>query len=391
MKIAYFDCFCGAAGDMILGALVDAGCPVETLRQVVDRLGLPEVTLTAQRVTRQGIAGTQVQVLVWPAARRKHRHLPQIERIIDEAGLPPAVGERAKAVFRRLAAAEAAVHDTAPEKVHFHEVGAADAIVDVVGAAAALDALGVDAVECSAIPTGHGTLVCEHGVMPVPAPATAILLRGVPLAACEEEGELTTPTGAAVLTTIARRYGPPPAMRIGQVGYGAGTREGRTRPNLLRVLIGEVDGVPAESELISVLETNLDDMDGQALAHAAQKLRDAGALDVVIVPIIMKKGRPGHLLSVLCPPAAAERLEALVFAETTTLGVRRHAATRSTLARRHETVETRYGPVRVKVGARGEQVLQAWPEHDDCAAAAERHGVSLAEVRAAALSAWRRS
>lgn len=391
MKIAYFDCFSGAAGDMILGALIDAGCPIGVLQDMVARLGLPEVSLAAERVSRHGIAATHARVSVGPAAQKKHRHLPQIERILDDAGLSAGVVARAKDVFRRLAQAEATVHGTTPEKVHFHEVGAADAIIDVVGAAVALEALRVEAVECSPIPTGHGTLVCEHGVMPVPAPATALLLRDVPLAACDEEAELITPTGAAVLTTVARRFGPLPAMRIRQVGHGAGTRDGKTRPNVLRVMIGDADEAAGGADTVTVLEASLDDADGQALAYAAQKLLDAGALDVAIVPIIMKKGRPGHVLSVLAPPAEAARLEALVFASTPTLGVRRYAAARSTLARRHATIETAFGPIRVKIGERDGRVLQVWPEHDDCAAAAERHQASLAEVRAAALAGWARS
>lgn len=400
MRTAYFDCFSGAAGDMILAALLDAGCPLAALRDVVARLKLPGVALEAGKLTKQGISATQVRVHVPPEARKKHRHLPQIVRIIDEAQLDAAVAADAKRVFERLAQAEAQVHGTTPEKVHFHEVGAADAIVDIVGACAALRLLGAERVVCSPIPTGSGTVVCEHGVMPVPAPATANLLRGVPLAACDEPAELTTPTGAALLTTLAAGYGPLPAMRIDAVGYGAGSRDGTTRPNVLRVLIGDdaphgavrpEDAAAGETDVVSVLEANIDDATGQTLAHAAQLLMEAGALDVFFVPIIMKKGRPGQLLTVLCRPQDAGAMQAILFRETSTFGVRRRESVRRTLRRECVTVQTPHGPIRVKVGRRGDRVIRVAPEFEDCAAAARRAGVPLGEVQAAALDAFGRA
>lgn len=389
MRCAYFDCFAGAAGDMILGALVDAGWPLAALQDVVARLRLPGVQVSAARVQRGGLAATHVQVHLPAGARAPHRHLPDILALIADAGLPGAAARRAAAVFTRLAQAEAAVHGIAPEQVHFHEVGAADALVDIVGTCAAVAQLGLDTIACSPVPTGSGTVACEHGLLPVPAPATAELLRGVPLAECPEPAELTTPTGAALLTTLASAFGPLPAMRIDAIGYGAGTRENRTRPNLLRIFLGQPATPPAtEQDLVSVLEAQVDDATGQAVAHACERLREAGALDVFVVPIIMKKGRPGQLLSALCRPPDRAALEAVLFRETPTFGVRHHECVRSVLAREQVDVNTRFGPVRVKVGRRGGQVLQAWPEYEDCAAAARRHGVALRDVQDEALRQW---
>lgn len=386
----HFDCFSGAAGDMILGALLDAGCPLEALQNVVARLKLPGVSLSAEIVRKQGLAATQALVAVGPEAKTKHRHLPHIEKIIDAADLKPVVAKRAKAVFHRLAVAEAAAHGTTIEKVHFHEVGAADAIVDIVCACAALDELGVERVSCSPVPTGHGTVRCEHGLMPVPAPATANLLKNIPLAACDEPHELTTPTGAAILTEFAERFGPPPAMRVRHIGYGAGQRDLNARPNVLRVMIGEAESSqPDETDVVAVLEANIDDADGQSLAHASTSLLEAGALDVYIVPIIMKKGRPAQMLGVLCRPADVQTMETILFRETTTFGVRRHDTRRTKLSPSHATVDTPFGPIRVKVGRRGDQIVQAWPEYDDCAQAARSAGVPLREVQSRALSAWR--
>ncbi len=391
MKIAYFDCFCGAAGDMILAALLDAGAPLETLTQTVAALKLAGVSVQADIVKRHGIAARHVRVTLSADAPRKHRHLHHIEALIGAAALAPDVAERALAIFRRLAQAEAEVHQTSVAKVHFHEVGADDAIVDIVGACALLAALGVQRVECSPIPVGSGTVQCDHGLMPVPAPATARLLRDVPIAACEETGELTTPTGAAILSTLAGNYGPPPSMTLRAAGVGAGTREGRTRPNILRVLVGEsADSADLEHDFVCVLEAQLDDMTGQALAHALENLLAAGALDAYLTPILMKKGRPGHLLTVLSAQEAASRIERLILTQTSTFGVRRHEAQRAKLSRAHVTVPTRFGDIRVKLGRIGEATVHAWPEYEDCAAAARRCGASLWDVQQEALHAWTR-
>ena len=389
MRCGYFDCFSGAAGDMILAAVIDAGCPVEALQKAVAQLALPGVRLSSQRVSRGGLGATQVHVEVDASSQPHHRHLPEILSVIDAARLPPKVAERAAAVFRRLAEAEARVHRTDMEGVHFHEVGAADAIVDIVGACVGFAELGLERVYCSPIVTGCGTITCAHGVLPVPAPATAELLKGVPLAACDEVGELTTPTGAAILTTIAEGFGPPPAMRITSIGYGAGTREGHKRPNLLRLIVGATEQEEAaEREHVTVLEAQVDDATGQVLAHACERLLAAGALDAYIVPIIMKKGRPGQLLTVLCRPQDVAALEGIMLTETTTFGVRRHECLRSTLSRAHATVTTPFGEIRVKVGRRGGETVQAWPEYEDCAAAARKAGVPLRTVQHEALRAW---
>jgi hypothetical protein len=388
MRIGYFDCFSGAAGDMILGALVDAGTPVELFQQIISRLGLPEVSLTVEKVKRHGLAATHVRVHVDPSAPKKHRHLSHIVRIIDAAALPEPVARRAKAVFTRLAEAEAQVHATTVEKVHFHEVGAADAIVDIVCACAGVEQLNLERILCSPIPTGSGTLTCDHGVMPVPAPATALLLRGAPLADCDEPGELTTPTGAAILTTMASGFGRLPPMRLTRIGCGAGTREGRTRPNILRLLVGESEAAATAAETVVVLEAQVDDMTGQAVAFATERLLESGALDAYVVPIIMKKGRPGQLLTALARVEDASAIEELVLTQTSTLGVRRRLCERRLLDRAIQTVQTRFGPIGVKVGQRDGRPVHAWPEYDDCSAAARASGVALSVVQQEALRAW---
>ncbi|MEE8170979.1 MAG: nickel pincer cofactor biosynthesis protein LarC, partial [Phycisphaerae bacterium] len=320
-----------------------------------------------------------------------HRHLPQISRIIQQADLPDPVKTRAEAIFNRLAQAEARVHGCSIEQVHFHEVGAADAIIDIVGAALAIELLQIERVRCSPIPTGSGVVHCEHGVLPVPAPATAVLLEGAPLAECDEPGELTTPTGAAVLTTLADSYGPPPAMVLRGVGLGAGSRDGLTRPNVLRFMFGDATAEPdhAESDRIVVLETNLDDCTGEQIGHAAERLLAGGALDVFTTAIQMKKGRPGVRLTVLAEPHHADELEERLFAETTTFGVRRYEASRRKLRRASTIVQTPFGPIPVKIGSRGRKILVASPEYEPCAAAARTHGVPLQAVLDAARQAWR--
>ncbi len=391
MKIAYIDCFSGVAGDMLLAALLDAGVPLELFQQTVARLNVPEVSLSAEKVKKQGIAATHVRVHLDPAAPKKHRHLHHIIKIIDAADQPTGVAENAKRIFARLAEAEALVHATTVEKVHFHEVGAADAIVDIVCAAAGFAYLRIDKVVCSPIPTGSGTVTCDHGVMPVPAPATAQLLRNVPIASCDETGELATPTGVAIVTTLATSFGSLPALTLGAIGVGAGTRDGKTRPNIVRILIGnesaETPHAGLEHDEVTILEAQLDDCTGQSLAFAAERLLEAGALDAYITPIIMKKGRPGQLLTVLCGGSDATRLEWLILQQTTTFGVRRSTAQRVKLIRTHETVGTGFGPIRVKIGRVGDQRVQAWPEYEDCAAAAKAGGVALNEVQQEALRA----
>ncbi len=389
MRTAYFDCFRGAGGDMIVGSLVDAGADPTPLRAALAGLELGGHTLSIEKVTKQGFAATRFHVALDAVGAQPHRHLKHVVEIIKRARVSEEVRRRAINVFTRLAEAEARVHGTSVEKVHFHEVGAVDAILDVLGALLALELLGVDRVICSPIPVGSGTVTCSHGIMPVPAPATAELLRGVPLAGCDEAGELTTPTAAAILTTLAESYGPMPAMTVQAIGYGAGTRDGQNRPNVLRVLIGEsAETEPANADQVMLLETNLDDATPQVVAHAVEQLLKAGALDVWSVPIVMKKGRCGLTLAVLCRIADLDVMEGILFGETPTFGVRRQILDRTTLRRRHETVDTPFGPIRMKIGERATTVT-ATPEYEDCRVAAESRGIGLRQVIAAAEAAWR--
>lgn len=416
MRIAYFDCFNGAGGDMLVGALLDAGASADRLRDGLRSLNAPDLSVHIEKVTKQGFAATRFVVTDGappprPAAEqhhphgehahdhdhhhhdhghKPHRHLRQVRKLIEAANLPQRVRDRAIATFERLADAEAAAHGIDREKVHFHEVGAVDAIADVVGAMLALEELAVERCICSPLPVGSGTVKCEHGIMPVPAPATALLLKGVPIAPSMETGELLTPTAAAVLTTLCTEFGPMPAMTIQSVGLGAGTREGKTLPNVTRVLIGEMAAASA-SDTVAVLEANLDDATGEQLGFCLSRLMDAGALDAYFVPVYMKKNRPGVVLTVLCAPAKVAEFEAIIFAETPTLGIRRHTASRSKLDRRHETVQTSYGPIRIKIGSRDGQTLSASPEYEDCASAAKTANVALRVVMDAATHAWRKT
>lgn len=388
MTIAYFDCFSGAGGDMIVAALLDAGAGTEELRARLAPFHEPTAhgfALHIEKIKKQGFSATKFRVDLNREVPQPHRHLKHVVQIISAANLPSLVAQRAIAIFTRLAEAEAKVHGSTIEKVHFHEVGAIDAIIDVVGAVTALDMLKVERVICSAIPVGSGTVKCDHGIMPVPAPATAELLRGVPIAACDEVGEMTTPTAAAILTTLAESFGPIPALTIRSVGYGAGTRDGIARPNVLRVLIGDaVESAGGfDTDQVAVLETNLDDTTPQAIGFCSERLLAAGAWDVFNVPIQMKKHRPGVLLTVLCAPHDAAAMERIIFAETPTLGIRRRIENRSKLARRIETVQTQFGPIRVKIGDADERRTVA-PEYEDCRTAALQHSVPLHEVMEAA-------
>lgn len=386
MKIAYFDCFCGAGGDMIVAALIGAGADADALREGLASLGIGGYDISIAPVNRQGFAATRFHVELETPGKQPYRHLKQIVGIINNSTLPLPAKEKAIRIFERLAKAEAKVHGTDVEKVHFHEVGAVDAIVDVVGAVLALQQLGVERIICSPIPTGSGTITCDHGTIPIPAPATAELLIGVPLAACDDVGELITPTAAAVLTTLAHEFGPMPAMTVTSIGYGAGSRDTEKRANVLRVLIGRLEA-EGEADEIAVLEANLDDASPELVGHCMDRLLSEGALDAYTVPIHMKKSRTGLVLTVFCRPEQTPVMEQLIFAETTTFGIRRHSVTRAKLRRRHETVSTPFGSVRMKVGQRG-GVVTASPEFEDCKAAALRHGVPLREVIAAANTAW---
>ncbi len=385
-RILYFDCASGASGDMLLGAVVDLGLPLDTLRGELAKLPLEGYRLESSRVNRSGLAATKVDVIA-EAAGQPHRHLRHVVAILQGSSLPAPVRERAGALFRRLAEAEAAVHGTSPEKVHFHEVGAVDSIVDIVGGVIALDWLCASRCVASPLNVGTGTVTMSHGTFPVPPPATASLVAGVPVYGAGE-GELLTPTGALLVTAYATAYGPLPPLRIEKVGHGAGSRDTKGRPNVLRLIVGEDAAGEPSVDRVLVLETEIDDGSPQLLGPLVDRLLGAGALDAFFTPVQMKKGRPGVLVTVIAPPSAREALEEILFRETTTLGVRRQEWLRSALERETARVETAYGPIRVKIGRRHGTVYNAWPEFDDCQRAAGEKGVAIKEVLAAALAAW---
>jgi uncharacterized protein (TIGR00299 family) protein len=385
MRIAYLDCLSGISGDMTLGALVDAGVDLAALNAAVGSLGLPDCRLTAREVSRQGFRATQVTVESRP--EHVHRHLAQILQMIDAGRLTDPQKDTARRIFTRLAEVEAKVHGTTVEEVHFHEVGAADSIADVVAAAVGWDLLGVDRIVASPIPTGTGTVKIAHGVCSIPAPATAELLKGVPLAESSIRHELTTPTGAAIVTTLADRFGPLPSMTILDIGYGAGGRDLEEQPNVLRLLVGEAaEGERAEQ--VWVLETNLDDVSGELIGYCTTRLWDAGALDVYATAVQMKKNRPGVKLSVLCRASQVRSMEAILFEETTTLGVRRWPVSRNVLVRRKHRVETEWGPIEGMLGEVRRGALRFAPEFESCRRAAAEHGVPLRAVYEAAQKAF---
>lgn len=377
MKICYLDCFSGISGDMLLGALVDAGLNPDALRGEIGKLGLEGVELRFDRPLRSNISGTNLTVEV--THDHSHRSLSKIEQIISSSGLKDAVKERAIRIFRRLGEVEAAIHNVPVEKVHFHEVGAWDSIVDIVGACIGFELLGIERIYCSALNLGSGMVKTAHGVMPVPAPATAALVADVPTYSEGPEAELTTPTGAAIVTALAERFGPMPAMRISSSGYGAGDKDFPGRPNLLRVLIGEMTAA-AEAMEVYVIEANVDDMSPQVAGYVRERLLDVGALDATFTPVFMKKDRPGFTVSVLAKAEDRERLGELLFEETTTLGLRMYRAERRVLERRWETVETPYGAVRIKIASENGKVRNFAPEYEDCRQLALERKVPLKDV-----------
>ncbi len=384
MKIAYLDCLSGISGDMMLGALLDAGVELAPIQEGISSLGLANCRLVARQVQRKGFRATKLDVEHEP--EHAHRHLHHIVAMIDGSCLTDDQKALARRIFQRLAEAEAHVHGTTVAKVHFHEVGAVDSIADIVGAAIGITGLQVDRWVSSPIPTGHGSVKIAHGRVSIPAPATAELLRGIPLAACPIEAELTTPTGAAIVATVADDFGPLPAMRIERIGYGAGTRELADQPNLARLFVGRTDAAVAHDQ-VWVLETNLDDASGEVLGHTSQLLLEAGALDVYTTAIQMKKNRPGVKLSVLCSADQRLALESIVFRETTALGIRRWVADRSKLVRRGVTVATAWGRIAGKVAEWGEQERFS-PEYESCSQVAAEQKVPLADVYQAAQRAY---
>jgi len=372
LRIAYFDCFSGISGDMVLGALVDAGVELREIEAGLRGLGLENWSIAASKVQRGAISATQVRV----EAREEHHHrgLAVILKRIEQAHLAPRAAARAKKIFERLAAAEAKVHNMEVEKLHFHEVGAADSIVDIVGSAIGFDLLGIDEFACSRFDVGGGQVRTAHGVLPVPAPATAELLRGAPAYSSGIERELVTPTGAAIATTLATRYEEIPPMTLRTIGYGAGSADLKEKANVLRLLIGDADSTDAaESKAdgrwdspVTVIETNVDDMSPQIYGYFAERALAAGALDVFSTPAQMKKNRPGQLVTLLSDPKNVARLMDLIFAETTTIGVRTYDVRRKTLQREFVPVETPLGSVRMKVSRMNGTILNATPEYEDC-------------------------
>jgi uncharacterized protein (TIGR00299 family) protein len=389
MKYAYFDCFSGVSGDMTLGALLDAGVPVDELRSELQGLNLPGWELTFEKVWKNGLAATCAKV----SARdtQTHRSLSTILGIIEKSTLSLAVKNRAAAIFKKLGEAEAAVHDVPLEKIHFHEVGAVDAIVDIVGACIGFATLGIESFACSALNVGGGTAKMAHGVLPVPAPATARLLLGKPTYSNGIQEELVTPTGAAIVATLCSSFGPQPPITVTAIGYGAGTADLEGQPNVLRLMVGEAAGkyAAAESETIRVLEANLDDMNPQIYGYFLEKALTAGALDVFATSVQMKKNRPGMLVTVLCKPEDEAKFHEMLFAETTTLGVRTYTAERRVLARQWETVHTSFGEVRIKVARLNGHIRQASPEFEDCRKLAEAKNVPLHRVMDEAIQTWK--
>ncbi len=386
MKAAYFDCYSGASGDMILGALMDAGLEVEVLKERIAQLGLTHYDLQVKQVTKRGLRGSQAVVIVdEDDHHHHHRHLHHIEEIIGNSNLSESVKTRSIKIFRRLAEAEAHVHGTSMDKIHFHEVGAMDAIIDVVGAVTGLEALGIERIYCSALHVGSGTIQCAHGTLPVPAPATAELIRGKPIYSTGVQGELLTPTGAAILTTLAADFGPMPPLRVESVGYGAGVSEPAI-PNLLRVVIGqcqdEVHGYLMER--VAVMETNIDDMNPQVYDYLIQKLLQTGALDVLLFPVQMKKNRPATQVKVICPLDLIEVISDVLIRETTSIGLRWRIENRIKAERSVEEMQTRFGPLKFKIARINGTVINVAPEYDDCKRVALDKNVALKEIMEAA-------
>jgi uncharacterized protein (TIGR00299 family) protein len=425
MRIAYLDCFAGISGDMFLGALLDAGLPPQVLHDTVAALNIG-ASLKFVKVDRSGISSTKVFVLDGEAKesaahdphandhvhehstehnhepehhevahshekKSEHhhgRHLSAIRKIINSSNLDSKVAQTAIRAFELLGASEAKIHNVDVEKIHFHEVGAVDAIVDIVAASAGIHALAIDRWFCSPLNVGGGMLDCAHGRFPVPAPATADLLRGLPTYSADPQMELVTPTGAAIIRALAPAFGPQPAMRIQNIGYGAGDRNPKRFPNVLRLSIGELEqAAEPASDTVTVLETALDDLNPQVIAYVAEQALQQGALDVMLTPVVMKKGRPGTLLTVLCDPDNVPVLERLLLRETSTLGIRIHQERRSCLDRSHQSVATPYGVIRIKVGSLAKEELNATPEFEDCRAAASTHNVPIKQVIQSAIAA----
>lgn len=388
MKVCYLDCFSGISGDMLLGALVDAGLAPEILEAELRKLGLSGWSLSVERVKRGTLTATKLdfQVEEW----RHHRTWKTIRKLIQTSDLDASVKKRALSIFERLAEAEAKVHGVEKDKVHFHEVGATDSILDIIGAAAAFEQLGIEKVIASSLNVGSGTVETQHGTLPVPAPATAALLKEAPVYSAGATAELVTPTGAAIVAAEAAEFGGLPGITVSAIGYGAGTNDFKERANVLRVFLGEtLPGAQAINDSVSVIEANLDDMNPVVAGHVMEQALAAGALDVFYTPVQMKKNRPGVVLTILCPPEKVNGLSELVFEQTTTIGLRITEAQRRVLAREFVTVTTPHGEVRMKLARLNGHVLNAAPEYEDCRKLAEEKSVPLKQVLADAEFAYR--
>ncbi len=378
MTIAYFDCFSGISGDMTLGALVDAGVSIDTLRAELAKLNLPGYEITAEKVVRSGLAATKVNVTL-DKKEQPGRHLSDIRKMIESSSLSHAIKQKSMLIFERLAQAEAKVHGTTVENVHFHEVGAVDAIVDIVGSVIGIELLGIDQISGSPVNLGSGTVHTWHGTLPVPSPAATELLKGIPVYSSSIPFELTTPTGAAILSTLSTAFGPLPGMRISHVAHGAGTKDFSGQPNVLRVMIGE-PGAAYEEDSSVIVETNIDDMNPQVYDYIIERLLQQGAQDAYLTPIIMKKGRPAILLSALTDRSKVDGVLDTIFRESTSIGVRIREVGRKKLGREIGEVDTVYGKIRVKVSMRGGEILTVSPEYDDCRRIAEEKQVPLKQV-----------
>ncbi|MGH9328089.1 MAG: nickel pincer cofactor biosynthesis protein LarC [Terriglobia bacterium] len=390
-RIAYLDCSSGISGDMFLAALLDAGLAEDRLLAELRKIPLGDYEFKTTRVMRSSLTANRVEIII--AAKQPERHLHHIESLIRQSALAATVKDKALTVFRRLAEVEGKLHGKPAESVHFHEVGAVDAILDIAGTCAGLELLGISELSCSPLNVGSGRVEAAHGTLPVPAPATAELLKGLPIYSSGVEGELVTPTGAALVSTLAAGFGPMPPVTVESIGYGAGTRDFPGHPNIARLFLGQRSadaGAPSRADdVVSVLQTNIDDMNPQLYGYFAERALAAGALDVTSKAIQMKKNRPGLEITILCAPERTEALTELLFNETTTLGVRIDESRRKTLSREMVAVETPYGPVRVKVSRREGRVVNVAPEYEDCQRIAREKSVPLKEVMLAAQAAYR--
>jgi uncharacterized protein (TIGR00299 family) protein len=385
-RIAYFDCFAGVSGDMILGALLDAGLKLKDLREMLGCLHLKGYKLGARRVKRGGLSGTKITIRLTPGAGRKLRGPGDILALIHRSGLSLEVKRAASRVFQELATAEERVHRMKAAEVHFHELGAVDTVIDVVGSITGLFLLGVEEVYSSPLPWNSGSVECAHGTLPLPSPAVTELMKGIKVYPHRVVGEMVTPTGAAILKSCAKRIGYMPAMVVRRVGYGAGEKHFKNWPNLLRLVLGE-SCETGGGERVTVMETEIDDMSPTHYDYLARKLFERGALDVFMTAVLMKKNRPGHLLTVLCEPALKSPLAELILEESTTLGIRFREEERTILPRVPISVRTRYGTVRVKLAKRPHGEITISPEYDDCAEIASKKNVPLRSVMTSAMCA----